>query len=96
MSTPKDCEHVSGRKYFFYQKQNGEWTGSTEPQAIHTRTFMPKDTDIKQADDLATLISILKTDKVPLKEENLSAETIKVMDEMKVPYTKKEANGISI
>lgn len=98
MATPKDCVAVNGRKYFFWKNKNNEWVGSVKPQAIYSRTFLPKDTEVKQADDLATLVSILKTDAVPLKEANLDEETKAVFDAQKVVYEKEitDIGGVDI
>jgi len=88
MATPEKCEHVSGGKYFFYKVPNGEWKGSFQKQAIYSRTFMPENTQIKEAEDKATLLSVIRTDKVPLKEANLDEETIKELDKAKISYAK--------
>ena len=79
---------MDGAKYFFYKTPNGEWKGSATRQAMYSRTFMPKGTQIKEAPTKEILMSVLKTDKVPLKEANLSKETIAELDKAKVPYEK--------
>jgi len=79
---------VNGGKYFFYKRPGKEWTGSFKKQRIYSRTFMPEGTEIKEAEDKATLLSILKTDKVPLKESYLDKETIAELDKAKVSYEK--------
>ena len=88
MATPERCEHVNGGKYFFYKVPGGEWKGSFQKQAIYSRTFMPENTEVKEAEDKATLINIIRTDKVPLKEVNLSEETKKELDKAKIVYEK--------
>ena len=88
MAAIDDAVKVNGGKYFFYKVPGGEWKGSFEKQAIYSRTFMPENTEIKEAEDKELLLNVLKTDKVPLKEANLDEETIAELDKAKISYAK--------
>jgi len=73
-------EKINGAKYFFYKNSKGEWTGNLKMQNFFSRTFLPINTEYKEAETKELMINILKTDKVPLKEANLDEETIKELE----------------
>ena len=85
----KNAIKINGAKYFTFQDADGNWVGDPlARQAIYTRTFIPIGRQYKMTDDIPTMVSILKTDNVTLKESQLSEETKKVFDKQKVPYEK--------
>ena len=88
MATPEKCITINGAKYFTFQKPSGEWTDPLQRQAIFSRTFIPTGTPYKMTDDRATMLNIIRTDRVPLKEVNLSEETRKELDKQKISYEK--------
>ena len=88
MAKPKDSIAINGAKYFTFQKPSGEWTDPLQRQAIFSRTFIPIGTPYKMTDDRATMLNIIRTDKVPLKEVNLSEETKKELNKAKIVYEK--------
>ena len=83
----KEAVKVNGAKIFFYKTPKGEWRGTLNKQAMFSRTFLPEGTQIKEAETEELIINILKTDKVPLKRENLDKETIEKLEKAKVPMT---------
>ena len=77
MAKPKNSIAINGSKYFTFQNKAGEWVGDPlQRQAMHSRTFLPIGTKYKMTDDEATMLNIIRTDKVKFKKENLCKETI--------------------
>ena len=83
----KDAVKVNGAKFFFYKDAKGNWKGTLNIQDFWSRTFFPKGTEIKEAETEELIINILKTDKVPLKRENLDKETIEKLEKAGVTIT---------
>jgi len=83
----KDAVKVNGAKIFFYKTPKGEWRGNLKVQDFFSRTFLPVGTEYKVGETEELIINILKTDKVPLKRENLDKETIEKLEKAGVPLT---------
>ena len=81
------AEKINGSKYFFYKNRKGEWIGSLKIQDFFSRTFLPVGTEYKVGETEELIINILKTDKVPLKRENLDKETIVKLEKAGVTIT---------
>lgn len=83
----KNAEKINGKIYRTF-KMNGQWTDPLRKYQFYSRTLMPEGTEFKEANDKATMLSILRTDKVPLKESQLSESTIKELDKAEIVYEK--------
>lgn len=83
----KDAEKINGKIYRTF-KMNGQWSDPLRKYQLYSRTLMPEGTEYKEANNKATMLSILRTDKVPLKEENLSEATIVELDKANIIYEK--------
>ena len=70
-------EKIAGGKYLFYKDSKGEWVGTLEKQGFWSVTYLPKGTEYKEAETKELMVNILKTDKVPLKKDNLDEDTVK-------------------
>jgi len=81
-------EKIAGGKYLFYKDSKGEWVGTLEKQGFWSVTYLPKGTEYKEAKTKELMVNILKTDKVPLKKDNLDEDTVKELEANKVTVLK--------
>ena len=81
-------EKIGGKLYRCCQMSNGEWSDPLADNDFWSTTYMPTGTRYKEANTPELMIQVIKTDKVPLLEKNMSEETIKKLDTAKVDYEK--------
>jgi len=87
MSKPENSIAINGAKYFTFQNAQGEWVNDPlVRQSIYTRTFIPIGRKYKMTDNKATMLNILRTDKVKFNPKVLSEETKVALIKANIDY----------